>query len=298
MVAAFGLGAGEEAVETAVDYANQRIQAGGPLSEKQGYMHKLITPHYIKFEAARAFIDETAKKLDVNNHGQATEGSIAKYFASEAGNAAAEDAIQALGGFGYTKEFPVEKIKRDVKITCIYEGTSEVMEMTIYRGRWQEHLKSRGMFYADMATEMDAVHAKDAALGADALACGLRGLGKLLEECRLQRLTRHQYVTFKLGNLIARAETAAALCRKLGKGEIVEGCKFNMDTLKAMCRVNAKEAAFDVAAQGAKLVLGAGAADSAKLLADTELSAIQSKMHGLTEDMDKVSAKLRELFRK
>jgi alkylation response protein AidB-like acyl-CoA dehydrogenase len=298
MVAAFGLGAGEEAVETAVDYANQRIQAGGPLSEKQGYMHKLITPHYIKFEAARAFIDETAKKLDVNNHGQATEGSIAKYFASEAGNAAAEDAIQAMGGFGYTKEFPVEKIKRDVKITCIYEGTSEVMEMTIYRGRWQEHLKSRGMFYADMATEMDAIHAKDAALGADALACGLRGLGKLLEECRVQRLTRHQYVTFKLGNLIARAETAAAFCRKLGKGEIVEGCKFDMNTLKAMCRVNAKEAAFDIAAQGAKLVLGAGAADSAKLLADTELSVIQSKMHGLTEDMDTVSAKLRELFRK
>lgn len=298
MVAAFGLGAGEEAVETAVDYANQRIQAGGPLSEKQGYMHKLITPHYIKFEAARAFIDETAKKLDVNNHGQATEGSIAKYFASEAGNAAAEDAIQAMGGFGYTKEFPVEKIKRDVKITCIYEGTSEVMEMTIYRGRWQEHLKSRGMFYADIATEMDAIHAKDAALGADALACGLRGLGKLLEECRVQRLTRHQYVTFKLGNLIARAETAAAFCRKLGKGEIVEGCKFDMNTLKAMCRVNAKEASFDIAAQGAKLVLGAGAADSAKLLADTELSAIQSKMHGLTEDMDTVSAKLRELFRK
>ncbi len=298
MVAAFGLGAGEEAVETAVDYANQRIQAGGPLSEKQGYMHKLITPHYIKFEAARAFIDETAKKLDVNNHGQATEGSIAKYFASEAGNAAAEDAIQAMGGFGYTKEFPVEKIKRDVKITCIYEGTSEVMEMTIYRGRWQEHLKSRGMFYADMATEMDAIHAQNPALGADALACGLRGLGKILEECRVQRLTRHQYVTFKLGNLIARAETAAAFCRKLGKSEIVEGCKFDMDTLKAMCRVNAKEAAFDIAAQGAKLVLGAGAADSAKLFAETELSVIQGKMSGLTEDMDKVSAKLRELFRK
>ena len=71
-----------------------------------------------------------------------------------------------------------------------------------------------------------------------------------------------------------------------------------MDTLKAMCRVNAKEAAFDIAAQGAKLVLGAGAADSAKLLADSELSSIQNKMHGLTEDMDKVSAKLRELFRK
>ena len=299
MVAALGLGAGEEAIEIAVDYANHRVQAGGPLSEKQGYMHKLITPHYIRFEAARAFIDETAKKLDVSNHGQATEGAIAKYFASEAGNRAAEDAIQALGGFGYTKEFPVEKIKRDVKITCIYEGTSEIMEMTIYRGRWQEHLKSRGLYYANMAAEMDAINAKTPDLGADALACGLRGLAKLLEECRVQHLTRHQYVTFKLGNLIARAEVAAAFCRTLGKGATVEGCKFDLETLKAMCRVNAKEASFDVATQGVKLILGAAqVADAAKLLADSELSSIQTKMHGVTEDMDKVSAKLRETFRK
>ena len=62
----------------------------------------------------------------------------------EAGNAAAEAAIQALGGYGYTHEYMVEKIKRDVRITTIYEGTSEIMEMTIARDRWQEHLKSRG----------------------------------------------------------------------------------------------------------------------------------------------------------
>lgn len=299
MVAAFGLGAGEEAIEAAIDYANHRIQAGGPLAEKQGYMHKLITPHYIRFEAARAFIDETAKKLDVNNHGQATEGSIAKYYASEAGNRAAEDAIQALGGFGYTKEFPVEKIKRDVKITCIYEGTSEVMEMTIYRGRWQEHLKTRGEYYKTIAAEMDSIHAKTPDLGADALALGLRALATILEECRLQRLTRHQYITFKLGELIANAETAAAFCRVLGAGKTVEGCKFDADTLKAMCRVNAKEAALDTAARGTKLVLGVSTAtDAAKLLAETNYAAIQGKMSGITEDMDKVSAKLREIFRK
>jgi len=298
MVAAFGLGAGEEAVETAVDYACHRIQAGGPLAEKQGYMHKLVTPHYIRFEAARAFIDETAKKLDVNNHGQATEGSIAKYYATEAGNRACEDAIQALGGFGYTKEFPVEKLKRDVKITCIYEGTNEVMEMTIYRGRWQEHLKTRGEFYKTIAAEMDAVHAKTPDVGADVLAHGLRALAYILEECRLQRLTRHQFVTFKLGELIAACECAAALCRTLGAGKIVEGCKFDMDTLKAMARVNARETAFDVAARGAKLVLGAGAGDANTMLAQTNFAAIQAKMAGITEDMDKVSAKLRDIFRK
>ncbi len=298
MVAAFGLGGGEEAVETAVDYATQRKQAGGPLAEKQGYMQKLVTPHYVKFEAARAFIDETAKKLDINNHGQATEGSIAKYYATEAGNKAAEDAIQALGGFGYTKEFAVEKIKRDVKITCIYEGTNEVMEMTIYRGRWQEHLKSRGMYYVDMASEMDAIHAKNPEVGADALACGLRALSKVLEECRLQRLTRHQFITFKLGELMANGEVAAAFCRTIGAGKIVEGCKFDLDTLKAMCRANAKEVAYDIASRGMKLVLSAGTGDSVKLMQDSELTAIQSKMGGTIEDMDKVSAKLREIFKK
>lgn len=298
MVAAFGLGAGEEAVETAIDYANHRKQAGGPLSEKQGYMLKLITPHYIKFEAARAFIDETAKKLDVNNHGQATEGSIAKYYATEAGNKAAEDAIQALGGFGYTKEFPVEKIKRDVKITCIYEGTNEVMEMTIYRGRWQEHLKTRGAYYNTIADEMDSIHAKTPDVGADVMALGLRALAAVLEECRLQRLTRHQYITFKLGELIANAEVAAAFCRSIGNGKIIEGCKFDADTLKAMCRVNARETAYDIAARGAKLVLSAGTADANNLLNMTHLVKIEAAMHGIIEDSDKVSAKLREIFRK
>jgi alkylation response protein AidB-like acyl-CoA dehydrogenase len=298
MVAAFGLGAGEEAVETAVDYACHRIQAGGPLAEKQGYMHKLITPHYIKFEAARAFIDETAKKLDVNNHGQATEGSIAKYYATEAGNRACEDAIQALGGFGYTKEFAVEKLKRDVKITCIYEGTNEVMEMTIYRGRWQEHLKTRGEYYKSMAAEMEQIHSKTPDLGADILAHGLRALAYILEECRLQRLTRHQFITFKLGELIANCEVAAALCRTLGAGKIVEGSKFDMDTLKAVCRVNAREAAYDTAARGARLVLGAGSGNADNMLAQTNFAAIQAKMAGITEDMDKISAKLRDIFRK
>ena len=65
-------------------------------------------------------------------------------MATESGNRAAEDAIQALGGYGFTREYVVEKIKRDVRITTIYEGTSEILEMTIARDRWQEHLKSRG----------------------------------------------------------------------------------------------------------------------------------------------------------
>jgi hypothetical protein len=72
-----------------------------------------------------------------------TEGAIAKYMATEAGNAAADAAIQAHGGYGYTRPYVVEKIRRDVRITTIYEGTSEIMEMTIARDRWQDHLQTQ-----------------------------------------------------------------------------------------------------------------------------------------------------------
>ena len=64
MVAAFGLGAGWEALDRAIEYSMTRIQAGGPLAEKQGYTHKLIVPHAIALEAARAVIEETAERID------------------------------------------------------------------------------------------------------------------------------------------------------------------------------------------------------------------------------------------
>ena len=72
-------------------------------------------------------------------------------MSTEAGDAAADASIQALGGYGYTHEYMVEKISRDVRITRIYEGTSEIMEMTISRDRWQLHLKTRGQHYHDRA---------------------------------------------------------------------------------------------------------------------------------------------------
>ncbi len=161
MVAAFGLGAGWAALDRAIPYSTERIQAGSPLSEKQGYTHKLIVPHVARLEAARAYIEETAERIDAGGEGSLnTEGAIAKYMATEAGNQAAEASIQALGGYGYTHEYMVEKIKRDVRITTIYEGTSEIMEMTISRDRWQPHLKTRGQHYHEQARRFEALHAQ------------------------------------------------------------------------------------------------------------------------------------------
>ena len=293
MVAALALGAGQEAVENAVIYANNRVQAGSPLSHKQGYMHKLIVPHFIKFEAARAFIDKTAKVLDTNNHGQATEGAIAKYYASRAANKAADDAIEALGGFGYTKDFSVEKIKRDVKITCIYEGTSEIMEMTIYRGRWQEHLKTRGDFYLSMARDIQNITEQN--LGTKALALGLSALKDILEECRLNRLTRHQYITFELGRLMAEGEVAFAFIKQAQSGRVVEGCPFNLETIKTMARVNAKNAALDIAVSGAKLVNSVLERPSEKTF---YISEILKESGSISKDMDSIAAVLKDTFRK
>jgi len=296
MVAAFGLGAGEEALEQAIRYSQQRIQGGGPLSDKQGYTHKLLVPNYVRMEGARSYIEYTSLRLDSGEHGLQTEGAIAKYGASEWGNKAADDAIQALGGYGYTKDFPVEKIKRDIKITCIYEGTSEVLEMTIYRGRWQEHLKSRGRYYLDMADQLDELHAKAPGAGAHAAALGLRALAAVLEECRVQKLTRHQHVTFKLGKMIASAETAAIFSRAAAAEKYSETVRFDRLGWQAMARVFAREAALSTCVEGLALVLGA--ADAAGSLADAvNLEAVQAEQKGLIADMDLVAAKLKQTFK-
>ena len=134
--------------------ADRGSRAAPRSAEKQGYTHKLIVPHAVRLEAARAFLEETATRIDAGEGAGGalnTEGAIAKYLATEAGNAAAEAAIQAHGGYGYTRPYMVEKIKRDVRITTIYEGTSEILEMTIARDRWQQHLKIAGAYYRDAA---------------------------------------------------------------------------------------------------------------------------------------------------
>jgi alkylation response protein AidB-like acyl-CoA dehydrogenase len=297
MVAAFGLGAGWEALETAIRYSQQRIQAGGPLSKKQGYTHKLIVPNAVRLEAARAYIEETANRLDGGSeHGLQTEGAIAKLSATEAGNKAAEDAIQALGGYGYTKDFPVEKIKRDVKITCIYEGTSEIMEMTICRGRWQEHLKSRGQYYESRAAEMDALHAADPAVGAGAAAIALRALNGVLEQVRLQRLTRHQHVSMRLGEYIAQAETAATFAKAAAQPHYPESVRFDAETRQAMSRVYAREAAVDLCVRGAKLILGAGPLP-AGFVESLGFDAALSAQAGSLSDQDLIARKLTEVFK-
>lgn len=298
MVAAFGLGAGWAALDRAIPYSTKRIQAGAPLSQKQGYTHKLIVPHAVHLEAARAYIEETALRIDAGAEGSLnTEGAIAKYMATEAGNAAAEAGIQALGGYGYTHEYMVEKISRDVRITTIYEGTSEIMEMTISRDRWQSHLKTRGQHYHDEARKLEELHGRNPQVGAGMAALSLHALAEIMEKARVGRLTRFQHILLRLGELIAYAECAGTLARRavlLAENKLNEKAsrRFDATGIAAVSRIFARQAALKVAEEGLKLVVGADgvpAADIANFENSLGLRAIHQAQTGLISDMDYVA---------
>jgi alkylation response protein AidB-like acyl-CoA dehydrogenase len=297
MVAAFGLGAGWAALDRAIPYSTKRIQAGAPLSEKQGYTHKLIVPHVARLEAARAYIEETAERIDAGEGSLNTEGAIAKYMASEAGNLAADASIQALGGYGYTHEYMVEKIKRDVRITTIYEGTSEIMEMTIGRDRWQMHLKTHGHHFHEQAQQCEALHAHHPSVGADMAALAFHALADLMEKARVARLTRHQHILLRLGELISYAECSGSLARRAARKEENKlnekaNQRFDAAAVAALSRIFAREAALKVAEEGLRWVIGAGGvtdADIPAFEASLGLPAIHRAQSGQIADMDYVA---------
>ena len=298
MVAAFGLGAGWAALDRAIPYSTKRIQAGSPLSEKQGYTHKLIVPHVARLEAARAYIEETAERIDAGEGSLNTEGAIAKYMATEAGNQAAEASIQALGGYGYTHEYMVEKIKRDVRITTIYEGTSEIMEMTISRDRWQLHLKTRGQYYHDLAKQSEALHAQHPTVGADNAALALHALAEILERARVARLTRFQHVLLRLGELIAYAECAASLARRAARcaeGKLHEKANDRFDAYGAgssepcLCARGGTQGRGRRAALDRRCGWQFAEAEFMTFESGLGLSAIHRAQAGLMADMDLIS---------
>jgi alkylation response protein AidB-like acyl-CoA dehydrogenase len=226
-----------------------------------------------------------------------TEGAISKYMATEAGNAAADASIQALGGYGYTHEYMVEKISRDVRITTIYEGTSEIMEMTIARDRWQNHLKTRGQHYHEEARKSEALHKIHADVGADSAALALHALAQIMEKARTARLTRFQHVLLRLGELIAYAESAACLARRaalLAENKLDEKAsrRFDAAGLAAISRVFAREAALKVTEEGLRLIVGgAGITDAELPNFETSLGlpAVHRAQAGLLADMDYVA---------
>jgi alkylation response protein AidB-like acyl-CoA dehydrogenase len=214
MVGALALGAGQAALHRAIDFATTRVQFGSPLLEKQGYVLKLLVPHWIDLAAGRSYLNEIALRIDEGEVGLQVEGSIGKLWASETGCRTCDAAIQALGGYGYTREYMVEKYARDVRITTIYEGTSEIQQSIIGMNRWKSAVKSKGAFYLNAAREMDELHGEDPDVGADLQAVAFRTLDAIIQRCHRTKAVRQQIVQFTLANLITRTEVGAALCRE------------------------------------------------------------------------------------
>ena len=130
-IGSLGLGVGLAAMDTAARYSLERVQFKKKISEFQAIQWK-IADRYTELEAARLLLMNAAYKKD-QRRSFAKEASMAKLFATEAANSACYDAIQILGGYGYTKDYPLERYARDARITTIYEGTSEIQRLIIAR---------------------------------------------------------------------------------------------------------------------------------------------------------------------
>ncbi len=256
MVAAMALGAGEAALSIAIPYAKDRIQFGSPLSEKQGYTHKLIVPHIVRFEAASSYLDEVALRIDAGEMDLQVEGAIAKLFASETANRAADDAMQALGGYGYITEFGVEKIKRDVKITCIYEGTSEILQNIISMFRWKKTWKTKGAFYRSIAEEMRELHQKNDQAGCLFYGLAAEALNRTILLAHENHLTRSQHVMFCLADMMTHVEIGASLARKAVSFD--SSSDPQTQKIQASSRIFAAEVAQLVYQNMLKILLGNG----------------------------------------
>ncbi len=128
-IAALGLGIAKGAYEAAVKYSKERHQFGQPISNFQAISFKLADMA-TQIEAAELLIYQAA---DMKNRGErmTKEGAMAKYYSSEVAVRVSTEAVQIFGGYGYTKDFPVEKFYRDSKLCTIGEGTSEVQKLVI-----------------------------------------------------------------------------------------------------------------------------------------------------------------------
>jgi alkylation response protein AidB-like acyl-CoA dehydrogenase len=283
MVAAFGLGAGLVSLEKAIAFSKQRKQFGTFLAEKQGFTHKLLVPNSVRLAAAQAYIEYVSDLLDSGDEDRQVEGSVAKLFATEAGNIAADDAVQALGGYGYCVDFEVEKVRRDARILRIYEGTSEIQQSIISIFRMRENVRSKGKFYEQMAAGVEgAVEAggKDAARAA-------RFLSDASQTAFKAKLVRQQHIAFEFGMAMADVETAIALAKAAAaKGDAL---------MKAQARLWASEVAVNVPVRILSALNAAGTlpeADLSRLTALGDVNTGLAARAGRLSDMNFVAEQI------
>jgi alkylation response protein AidB-like acyl-CoA dehydrogenase len=138
-IAAQALGIAQGALDVASRYATERQQFGRPVAEFQGVSF-MLADMAMQLEAARMLVYKALALCDARDPRMTYFSSVAKCFASDAAMSITTDAVQVLGGYGYMREYPVERFMRDAKITQIYEGTNQIQRVVIAR----EMLKALG----------------------------------------------------------------------------------------------------------------------------------------------------------
>ena len=131
-VAAQAVGIAQGALEAAVQYARQRRQFNSPISSLQA-VQQMMAEMAMQIEAARSLVYLTARHIDAGARNPAKYSAMCKALASDVAMKVTTDAVQIFGGYGYMKDYPVEKMMRDAKITQIYEGTNQVQRGVIAR---------------------------------------------------------------------------------------------------------------------------------------------------------------------
>lgn len=141
-VAAQALGIAQGALDEALRYSTEREQFGRPISSFQG-LQFMLADMATAVEASRALTYAVARAIDSGLERFVKESSMAKLLASDTAMKVTTDAVQIFGGYGYMKEYPVEKMMRDAKITQIYEGTNEIQRMVIANNMLKELLREK-----------------------------------------------------------------------------------------------------------------------------------------------------------
>jgi alkylation response protein AidB-like acyl-CoA dehydrogenase len=127
---AMAVGIGQAAVDAAVGYAKERRQFGQPIAEFQGIQF-MLADMAMQIHAARLMVHHAARQIDAGVRGNTYEASMAKCWAGDAAMKVTTDAVQVFGGYGYTRDYPVERFMRDAKIMQIYEGTNQIQRLII-----------------------------------------------------------------------------------------------------------------------------------------------------------------------
>jgi len=141
-VAAQAVGIAQGALDEAMSYARDRVQFGKPISSFQG-LQFMLADMATEIEAARALVYQVARTIDAGEKNVAKESAMCKVFASDVAMKVTVNAVQVFGGYGYMKDYPVEKMMRDAKITQIYEGTNEIQRGIVAANLIKEYARKK-----------------------------------------------------------------------------------------------------------------------------------------------------------